>query len=250
MTFDGLPFLLPSLMAQNPPSRTPPPQVPSVTEASMAKWTRILAFSTIGLMIFTAALVGTSVWAILTAQDQNATAIKAEIDASEQNKITQAAQFDTREQLRAVIGLAGLNGFASVNAPNNEPGFTTVATFQNYGGTRTEHFIAWASIHYFEKELPNGIDLTKPYDKVDLRDVIVGPGAPSPIAVFTTKKDVDAAVARQGVLVIWGLANYNDVFSPDQNHVVSFCYNVNVSSLNGQYIFNSSPLRAECNYSR
>jgi hypothetical protein len=230
------------MMAQSTSSRTLKPD-------PMVKWTKVLALATIGLTVGTAALVATGVVAILAANDQSVIAAKAEIDASTQNKLTEISQFNSREQLRAVIGLASINGFSSVNL-SNEPGFTNVATFQNYGGTRTGHFKAWSHIKYFDKEVPNNLDLSKPYSTLELGDTIVGPGAPSPIAIFISKGEVDKVVAKQGVLVMWGLATYNDIFDVETEHVVSFCYNVNISLVGVNYAFNGSPLKPECNYSK
>ncbi len=236
-------------MAQNVSSRTQSTVAVSPTEAAIAKWTKWLAISTIGLVIFTAALVGTSIVNILDAEKQTEIANKAEIDATTQNRLTEITQFNTREQLRAVVGFIGITGFASVNPENNQPGFINIATFQNFGGTRTGHFSDWASIVYFDKEVPNSMDFSKPYSKLDFHDTIVAPGAPSVISVGIQKSDVDRALAKQGIIIMWGQATYSDIFNLEISHTVSFCYNVNVSLLNEQYNFKPSPFKPECNFS-
>ena len=86
----------------------------------------------------------------------------------EQWKVASDAQTDTRQQLRALVTYQGM-GENIINDPNGKPiGFVFQPTYFNSGGTRTAIFHVWQSIHYFEKSVPDNIDLTKPLEKIDI----------------------------------------------------------------------------------
>jgi hypothetical protein len=161
------------------------------------------------------------------------------------------AQRDTREQLRAVISQNG--GFTVFLHDNDQKltGVNFVAQFQNNGGTRTARFRGWISAHYFD-DIPNNLDLSRPYTSVDITDRIIGPNTTYQLGPAGIPAD-DAAklIAKKGVGLVWGRVEYSDIFDPDKMHPVSFCMLVNMPS-DGQNesSLRMSPYRSDCNQSQ
>src|SRR6266849_11073847 len=87
--------------------------------------------------------------------------------------VANRAQIDTREQLRAVVVFPGAQ-VVPVNDKDGKPAaYGFIAQFQNVGGTRTAKFNAWVSIHYFDVSVPNSLDLSKPWEKVEAQTVVI-----------------------------------------------------------------------------
>ena len=128
------------------------PPADSRLDQEMVRWTRAVA-------IFTFFLVATSVvsdWFIF-----------------QQWSVANKAQTDTREQLRAVVTYQLMNEFV-INDKDGKPlAYAVQPQYVNSGGTRTATFIAWQSIHYFEQGIPNNLDLSKPYDKIELTNQVI-----------------------------------------------------------------------------
>jgi hypothetical protein len=170
----------------------------------------------------------------------------------EQWKVASDAQTDTREQLRAVVTLSQGNQFVSTDKDGKPTFYSIAPVFQNTGGTRTAKFFAWTSLHYFEKEVPNSHDFSKPWNKVDLSYTVIGPNGVAPIpAVAVTQEEVLKTFEQKGVIVWWGHAEYSDIFQPEVLHPISFCLLVTPTNktTNGQILLQSSPYRADCNRS-
>jgi hypothetical protein len=172
-------------------------------------------------------------------------------------------QKDTREQLRALIALSLNTPVFPANFVNNKPTvYAFVASFHNYGGTRTANFTAWASVKYFDGEVPNNQDFSKPYVKTDnLQNAVIAPNGDIQVAPVTvTSDEVAKAVNKQGVIVLWGHADWADVFNTSQIHHISFCLSPNPvpspvppptgsSVFQPDFIFQTAPFKAECNAS-
>src|SRR6185312_7621395 len=122
--------------------------------------------------------------------------------------------------------------------------------FQNYGGTRTSLFHAWASVHYFGT-VPNNIDLTRPYDKVDNVEQVIAPNSFVQIGpVGIGGDDLEKALAADGFSLLWGHADYADIFSPATIHHISFCVALRpVHTSDGKTVLGVSPYRPDCNSS-
>jgi hypothetical protein len=187
-------------------------------------------------------------------------------------------QADNREQLRALVSLSNNITVLPANFVEHKPTiYAFIANFHNFGGTRTARFTAWVSIKYFDGEVPNNQDFSKPYNKMDnIRDSVIAPGGDNQVApVAVTSDEVGKAVSKQGVIVLWGRVEWADIFNPSQIHHISFCFSPNPtpispatpvpapveqsqpskveeggsSTFRPDFAFQPAPFRAECNAS-
>ena len=102
--------------------------------------------------------------------------------------------------------------------------YVFIPQFYNSDGTRTAHFAGWVSVHYFPDKIPNNIDLTKPFEKVQLSDSVIGPNSPYPFAPVTLKgEEIDKVLNGEGVALIWGRVDWSDIFEPNKQQTISFC---------------------------
>jgi hypothetical protein len=140
---------------------------------------------------------------------------------------------------------------------NNKDGkpeyYSFMPVFQNFGATRTDRFNAWYSIHYFVGNVPENWDFTKPETKLTTADIIIGPNsAPLLQPVTITALDVDNALKNSGSIIIWGHAEYSDVFSPKESRPMNFCFRETptTNTTTGQIAFVPTAYRSDCNTSR
>jgi hypothetical protein len=151
--------------------------------------------------------------------------------------------------LRAFVNIVGVNQ-AIVPDKDNKPAFYFFQpVFQNYGSTRTATFTAWASIKYFDGGVPNNQDLTKPFSKINPSNTIIGQNGIYPMQpVDITAEEQGKIIAKQGVGLLWGHADFADIFNPATIHPISFCYLLNpIQATNGQIVLQPIPYRPECN---
>jgi len=179
----------------------------------------------------------------------------------QQYVVANEAQRDTREQLRAVVNPVGGEAIYSTSpTPDHKIlAITFIANFRNNGGTRTAWFHGWISAHYFDGAgPPNNLDLTKPYDKIDTSDTVIGPNAVTGVGPATIfGNDVDRLLARQGIGLVWGYVEYADIFDPAKSHPIGFCLLVTPVQPNPAVppgglppLPSLTPYRSDCNYSR
>jgi hypothetical protein len=168
----------------------------------------------------------------------------------QQWRVANDAQTDTRAQLRAVVTLQGINA----NILNDKDGKLLAYAFQpvfvNSGGTRTAVFSAWQSIHYFEKDVPNNADFSKPYEKIDLGSgSVLGANGTSILQPVTLSADeVNKVIQRQGLALIWGHVEWADIFDPGKVHPINFCMTLEpVAAIGGPVVLRTVPYKAECN---
>jgi len=206
------------------------------TNAQMVRWTKAVAIFTAVLAILnvpTLAFVG---WQAHTA--------------------AQAAR-ETRAQLRAVMQFTGVQSIIGVMEETLTPSYGFFSQFQNLGGTRAEQVTAWQSVTYFEGSVPFNTDLSKPAKDVESASpTTVGANANLGIAPVAVKPaEIEKAVNRQGVIIIWGNLTYRDIYNPDVKRSVSFCQRLSPTpqdSKDGKervMIFAVSPFRSDCNKS-
>jgi hypothetical protein len=195
----------------------------------VAHWTRIVGIFTIVLAVVTAVTGAFTGWQAYTA----ATTAR-----------------ETREQLRAVMQLTGIQPiFGPVDTGETGWGFS--ASFQNFGGTRASSVVAEQSAQYFEGTVPNNTDFSKP--RMELTKAtpnIVGAGAIVAIRPLNVKTDeIQKAVRKEGIIVIWGKMHYFDLFNPSSEHVILFCQQILPTQTNkdGPISFSFAPLRPDCN---
>jgi hypothetical protein len=117
----------------------------------------------------------------------------------EQWRIANRSQADLREQLRAVVSYDGITVIPANIKDGKPTAYAFITKFHNFGATRTYEFKAWVSVHYFDESVPNSQDFTKPWDKVDVNNAIVGPGADIFMAPLTVNPDYAAkAMNKEG----------------------------------------------------
>lgn len=173
-------------------------------EAMTAKWTKRVGIFTAVLAIASAI----SDWFIY-----------------EQWQLSARESESNREQLRAVVtdqvnalNIVGSDGTTIV-------GYAIAPQFTNVGSTRTSKFTTWASKRYFDGGVPNNIDLTKPGDALDIPDNVIGPNATVPVEPMgLSVDDVQRALNKTGAILVWGKAEWADVFTPSVTHEISYCY--------------------------
>jgi len=94
------------------------------------------------------------------------------------------------------------------------------------------------------------MDFSKPYDKVETYNLTVGPnGTAEPGPISISRDDAIAAKNKDGVIAIWGHAEWADIYHPEDIRPVSFCFKlIPVSSEGDEHIvFQPVPLKADCN---
>jgi hypothetical protein len=167
-----------------------------------------------------------------------------------QYKVANDTQTDTREQLRAVVTYVGANVIVT-NDKDNKPAFYSIfANFHNFGGTRTARFRAWDSIHYFEGNVPNNVDFSKPFSNLDLSDAVIGPNSQYQLSAITISQETaEKAMKKEGSILYWGEAEYSDIFTPTTTHNLAFCLSITptANTTNGQVALTLNPYRNDCN---
>jgi hypothetical protein len=161
------------------------------------------------------------------------------------------AQADTREPLKAVVAQSGVNVIPANFQDGKPTAYAFFFLFQNLGGTRTEKFNCWASIHYFPGSVPNSHDFSKPYDKIDTNNMIIPAGGAiqlSPVALSSS--EVENLRSNAGVAVVWGHAEWSDIFHPQATHSIEFCQYITPQVVQGGVAgFKTSPVKGDCNRS-
>ncbi|MEF3365771.1 hypothetical protein V3H18_04405 [Methylocystis sp. 9N] len=197
----------------------------------MVRWTRAVA-------IFTGCLVIASVisdWFIY-----------------QQWSVANQTQADNREQLRALVSQIPGNEIIIKEKDGTPTSYVFVNKFQNHGGTRTSRFIAWASIRFFQGGIPNSNDFSKPYNKVPLQNSVISPNSSSELAGIAVKQeDVIRALNKEGEIIMWGHAEYADIFHPEITHHINFCTLLNPTNAttDNTIVLQPSPYSSECNNS-
>ena len=196
----------------------------------IAKWTRAVAIFTFFLVAASAA---------------------SDYFIYQQYRVANDAQTDTREQLRAVITFSG-GEILIVKDQNKKPlYYLFLAKFQNFGATRTDTFQAWVSIHYFQGDVPFSQDFSKPWQKIDIGVSIVGPNSATFLSPVTISgQEAADAEAQKGKIVIWGHADWSDIFQTGNIHPINFCQTMQpITDTDGNTTFRPIPLRPDCNTS-
>jgi hypothetical protein len=197
----------------------------------MVQWTRAVAIFTFFLVLASAV----SDWFIYR-----------------QYKVANDAQFDTREQLRAVVTFQLMNEFIQADKDGKILSYAFQPQFFNSGGTRAAKFIPWGSVKYFDGDIPNSLDLTKPWFKIDLVESVIGANSTGAIQPVTLNPEEASNVSdKKGAVLIWGQATYVDIFQPENAHLISYCYKlISVQSTEGKLVLQPVAYKPECNYSK
>lgn len=169
----------------------------------------------------------------------------------QQWKVSSDAQTDTRQQLRAVVTLQGVNEQTAADKDGKISYYAFSPILQNTGGTRTARFSSWDSIKYFEGAVPNNIDFSKPFISIDIvQSVIAGGGIVQQQPITITAADGENITQNKGVGLLWGHAEYADIFSPTVAHNIWYCYKlVSVTTTDGKTVFQTAPYKNDCNSS-
>lgn len=158
------------------------------------------------------------------------------------------AENDAREQLRAYVTVE--NGIQIANDKEGQTiNYIFAPIFHNYGATRTSKFIGWASVHYFPSSIPNSQDFTKPFDEVTNYNTTLGANSQREILVSIPAADAIKAKNNEGIAVLWGHADWADIYHPENVYPVSFCFTLKPVSSDGDnhIVFQPTPLKRECN---
>jgi hypothetical protein len=170
----------------------------------IARWTKAVAIFTLALVIVS----GFSDWFIY-----------------QQYRVANDSQIDARAQLRALVSFVGgqiLVGKES--GSENGIFYLFQPMFRNFGSTRTHAFKAWASVHYFQGSVPYSQDFTRPWEHVEAENSIIPPNGTVTLAPVSISSDeAIKAENHQGQIIIWGRAEWSDVYEPDRIHVIKFC---------------------------
>lgn len=204
------------------------------TNETMARWTRIVGIFTAALAVLNLPTLFFVGWQAWTAAD---------------------VAKETRSQLRAVMQLTSIQTIIGVMEETLTPNVGFLSTFQNLGGTRAEKVSGWQSIQYFEGSVPFNADLSKPAKEIEKASPqAVGPNANFQIAPVGLKPaELEKAIKREGIIVIWGAVTYNDIYSPTTPRNIFFCQRVTVgqpqpaTSPEKQMVFTITPFRGDCN---
>jgi hypothetical protein len=159
-------------------------------------------------------------------------------------------QNDARKQLDAFVVFAGGTQIIGNDPQGKTLSYIFVTKFQNFGSTRTQHFAGWHSIHYFDKEIPNSQDFTKPVSAIDVYDTTIGPNTTYEMpAISITPDEAIKAKNKMGVVVIWGSVDWSGLYNNGQLFPILFCLKLEpVSSVGDERIvFKAIPLKPECN---
>jgi hypothetical protein len=64
--------------------------------------------------------------------------------------------------------------------------------------------------------------------------------------------DVENALKKEGVIVLWGKVTYSDIYDPNTEHVITFCQTLTPTQTKGSPLitFGVTPLRGDCNTSK
>jgi hypothetical protein len=200
-------------------------------EAMMALWTRRVGQFTLLLVIVT----GISDFFIF-----------------KQWRIATEQMQDTREQLKAYIAPPNVGGITQNDKDGKPIIYAFFTRFQNSGGTRTANMRAWASVHYFEGTVPNSHDTSKPWNAIPVTPTITigGNSGISLSPVTITPDEARHALNKDGVVLLWGYAEYANVFEPIKMHHIRFCYLMNAATdASGNIGFQQQPYKDECNAS-
>jgi hypothetical protein len=158
------------------------------------------------------------------------------------------AQKDNRLQQSADVTFMG--GTQIANDKNGTTiNYVFAPRYHNWGGTRTGYFSGWTSVQYFDKEIPNSQDFTKPYKLLPFNATTIGANADAEQFVSLSAADAVKAKNKEGIAVIWGHADWSTIYEPAKTYSVSFCLElVPVSSEGDNHIlFSFRPLKAGCN---
>jgi hypothetical protein len=216
-----------------------PNEKPVSPHERTATWTRVLATSTVVLSIATI-VSAYFLWRTDETLKQTLVEIRNSIAVN-------------REQLRAVVSFTGGTVLITKDKEGKPTYYIFSALFQNHGGTRTEHFKAWDSIHFFENTVPNNLDLAKPWQQLDTSDTIIGPNSPYQLQGVTIDNDtVQKVLRKEGVILLWGKAEWSDIFEPAIVHPIGFCMLVipNQATTTGEILPQFVPYRNDCNYNK
>jgi hypothetical protein len=158
------------------------------------------------------------------------------------------AQADSREQLRAYVTFSG-----GVQITNDKEGksinYIFAPQFRNWGATRTSKFSAWASLKYFPGDVPNNQDLTKPFDRIETQNTIIGANGVAQLLVSLSSDEAIQAKNGKGVVIIWGRGDWADIYNPNAVYHVNFCLTLKPISSDGDnhIVFQPILYKAECN---
>jgi hypothetical protein len=216
-----------------------PNNIQSPLDRDMVKWTRAVA-------IFTGLLVAANVVSNLFIYGQY--------------RALNDTQKDNREQLRAAVTVEkSILVLPGIDQNKKLTGYAFVVSFHNFGGTRTATFYGWDSVKYFDGSVPNNLDLTKPFNPLDQSTInaVIGPQTSFPLPpVGVSADDVDKVVNKKGVVLLWGMTGYSDLFEPNHLHREQFCLliepvlgadNKPVPGPTGGIALQSVSLRPDCN---
>jgi hypothetical protein len=133
----------------------------------------------------------------------------------------------------------------------DQPGATVavVPTFQNFGGTRTNSFKTVINLKFFDGGIPENLDVSKPYLKVEAGDSIIAPnGVYQGLKVGMPAEDLQKAKDGHGQVLFWGSAEYSDIFNPKNLHHIRVCMILKPQEDQaGRITVQPIPYRPECN---
>ena len=210
------------------PNGAEDPNDPNQAHRDIAKWTKAVAWFTGALFVAT---------------------IASSIFIGAQWRATVEAQDDARAQLRASVIFDHV-AFGQGNPKDGKPtlyGF--FVTFGNVGGTRTNSFTAWASIHYYEGVIPTNLDFSKPYNKIETHNITIPGGGERPLSPMTLAvEELTNVDAGKGVVAIWGHAEWSDIYEPTKIIPINFCDTLTPHFVDGHLAaIEPKPIKAECN---
>lgn len=189
-------------------------------------------------------------WLVLWTALLFAANVVTDIFVWQQWKVANKSQIDTREQLRAVVTIEAVFVAPISDESKKIVSYNIVPSFHNFGGTRTAGFKAWLSVKYFEGGVPNNLDLGKPYNAVDMSNQIIGPNSSYQLPpAGVPAADVDSALGNKGVILLWGVGDYSDIFDPATIHTFQFCSTVKPQAdpTTKVVAFATLPFRPDCN---
>ncbi len=158
------------------------------------------------------------------------------------------SQSDVREQSRAYVTFVGVNQI-NQNQAGKVINYTFQVLFHNWGTTRTSQFSGWASVKYFDKDVPNSQNFAMPWDAITLIPSIVGANGDIFGLVALSADEAIKAKNKQGIVVIWGHIDWADIYRPDIVNPISFCLKLVPARSDGDdnIVFSSSIYKPECN---
>jgi hypothetical protein len=194
----------------------------------IARWTRVVGIFT-ALLFIVSSIADFFIWS--------------------QFRVANEQQRDAREQLRAIVIFTGGDIVTVMDSSTKAKHYLFIQKFQNAGATRTYTFIAWNSIHYFPGEVPYSQDFSKPWSPVTRKNSIIGPNSQflmPPVAI--SNEDAEGAASQKGKIIIWGHAEWSDIFEKEIIHPIGFCEIMQPVIDNGGNIsFRALPYKTDCN---